>query len=195
MREEHGVARELAYAIQNGTPTTQAAMAQEMGPQDATVRNLAAVNDGRARLQGMFDTVNTRTAGMVMGGLALGAMVMSAARPNAGSTPLMVDGEMPSAALQNAPGEALTASEARAMSVDGPSPYDLLNRPQGPGVTHMVEGSGLSIRGAVQGLAGMTQAGNYINMMTRGNARGSVLINDTRRPITPNYLDRINGEY
>jgi len=195
MRDEHGVARELAYAIQNGTPTVQSAMAQEMGPQDRTVRNLAAANDGRARLQGMFDTVNTRTAGMVVGGLALGAMVMSGMRPNASSAPLMVDGEMPSAALQNAPGDALTASEARAAAVNGPSPYDLLNRPHGPGVTQMVEESGLSIRGAVEGLAGMTQAGSYINMMTRGNARGSVLINDTRRPITPNYLDRINGEY
>ena len=52
-----------------------------------------------------------------------------------------------------------------------------------------------SIRGNVQHYAGLAEASNMIGQFTGGNAAGSIRINDSRRPITQNYVDRLLGEY
>jgi hypothetical protein len=194
--DEVGVARELFAAITSGKATMQSGMAAEFFGDKAN-QNLAKAEVLRQAASNLMDKIDVRGAGLAVGALALGAITVGAVSGGATSSPLMVEGEMPVAGLNRAVSDGfLEGSEARGMS-GGPMSdvYDMTNTPQGHGVTYMSGGAGFDIRGATSSLANTETSRAFINLVTKGNARGSVVINDTRRPITPNYLDRLNGEY
>ena len=55
--------------------------------------------------------------------------------------------------------------------------------------------SSYMIRGDLPSGVGLTGAMDFASSMTGGRIGGSVRINDTRRPITRSYTDRLMGEY
>lgn len=69
------------------------------------------------------------------------------------------------------------------------NPYaDIGNRPIHQRSTYVSNPNAYSMRGEITSLSGIGMMQNYLNM---ARSSGSITINDTRRPITPNYLDRM----
>lgn len=50
------------------------------------------------------------------------------------------------------------------------------------------------VRGQIPSTGGAGMAANYLGTLP-GGTRGSIMVNDQRRAITPNFLDRASGEY
>jgi len=77
-----------------------------------------------------------------------------------------------------------------------PAPdHGMLSRPINMGSTYMTRPSSYNISGNVHSGAGLENIANYIGTMTGQGAAGSIRINDSRRPITRSYVDRLMGEY
>ena len=55
--------------------------------------------------------------------------------------------------------------------------------------------SSYQVRGQIHGEGGAARLSDYMSVISGGRASGSVSINDARRPITANYVDRLLGEY
>jgi len=132
-------------------------------------------------------------AGLSM--LALGAM----GSPGYAATPISVPGEAtdPAVADAIARGNLFQGNDPQVTpeSMQQEQGYAMMNSPINRGTTYMQRPGAYSIRGNVQHYAGLAEASNMIGQFTGGNAAGSIRINDSRRPITQNYVDRLLGEY
>jgi hypothetical protein len=67
--------------------------------------------------------------------------------------------------------------------------------PQQIGTTYVQGRSTYSVRGILHGIGDVANATNYLSTISGGNMRGSVSINDNRRPISGSYVDRFFGVY
>lgn len=67
--------------------------------------------------------------------------------------------------------------------------------PINTGATYATRPNSYQIRGEVSSGSGLSNFGSYFNQLTSGTGRGVITINDQRRPITRNYMDRMLGEY
>ena len=132
-------------------------------------------------------------AGLSM--LAMGAM----GSPGYAATPISVPGEAtdPAVADAIARGNLFEGRDPQVApeSMQQEQGYAMMNSPINRGTTYMQRPGAYSIRGNVQHYAGLAEASNMISQFTGGNAAGSIRINDSRRPITQNYVDRLLGEY
>lgn len=131
------------------------------------------------------------------GALALGGMLGYEGYDNEA---MVMPGEMPPQSVSSA---------ISAMSLfDGPQvgmpaeqmgaqgdPYAMMNRPINTGTTYMNGPNPYQIRGQVSGTSSLGEVSGYLSTLTQGMGRGSLRINDTRRPITSSYVDRLTGEY
>lgn len=73
--------------------------------------------------------------------------------------------------------------------------YAMMERPINTGSTYMEKPNTYQIRIEAQSPHSFANAANYMSQMPGMSRGASVSINDTRRPITGNYLDRLVGEY
>ena len=137
------------------------------------------------------------------GRLALGALASSAVfgMMNGGSAPepIIMPGENPSRGVLGAvaSGNLFTRADSEVSPEQMVAPdnqYDRMN-PMHTGAAYAVRPNSYEIRGEVSTGSGLTTFGSYFNQLTGGNGRGVITINDQRRPITRNYVDRLLGEY
>ena len=135
---------------------------------------------------------------MGLGAMAVGAMAMGDG--GYAPEPLMMPGDMTSPAVSNAmaTGQLLASGGGEGPQADQfamqQDRYAMMDRPINTGTTYVepvnsyqvgVEtGSPFSIKGAA----------SYMSQIP-GISNTSVTINDTRRPLTNSYLDRLTGEY
>ena len=75
-----------------------------------------------------------------------------------------------------------------------PTQYDRMT-PINTGAMYATRPNAFQLRGEVSSASGLSTFGSYFGQLTNGAGRGVVTINDQRRPITPNYVDRLMGEY
>lgn len=125
-------------------------------------------------------------------GLGAAALVTSLLRENELPAPLMMPGEM---GISNnssiIPNDDITISPEAMGTV--PSNYDEVP-PINSGRTYINKQNAYQVRSEVTSSRGITSIMSYFNNLTNGSGRGIVTINDQRRPITPNYVDRLLGE-
>lgn len=74
-------------------------------------------------------------------------------------------------------------------------PYFVGDSPINIGTTYAAKPNSYQIQGTVPNAIGVSGSVDYLNRLGNGTMRGSVNVNDRRRPITANYLDRLNGDY
>jgi hypothetical protein len=68
---------------------------------------------------------------------------------------------------------------------------NLMDRPINPSTTYTGRRNAYQIRGSLRNMAGL---GDVSSFMNRIGGSTSIRINDTRKPLTPNYIDRITSE-
>jgi hypothetical protein len=180
------------------TSGVQAGMAASYG-RSAAKRALGVAEGAWGRVVGAAGKVDARMAGLVTLGLGAGAALvgMSGIDPH-DSTPIMAAGEMPSAYVQKGIGSFNLLDQSSAGHAGGgpvSDPYDMINTPMNMGTTYVGRNNGYNIRGESGSMAGTGAVSSYLAQLTRGFGRGSIQINDMRRPITSNYVDRLTGEY
>ena len=136
-----------------------------------------------------------------MGGMAalgVGALVSN---EGYGATPLVGDMETIGAATRSSieAGNLLRQQGGQGPSPEqmqqGIDPYAMMGRPINTPTTYMNKGSSYQVRGEINSGGGLSTLNNYMSSLGGGGGGGSVRINDARRPITQNYLDRLSGEY
>lgn len=182
---------------------TEAAALMEFSA-DSMPKAVAPLSSAIDKAGDFFSKLDRRIAAPLAVGagaamLALGAI----GAPAYSSTPLTGAGEVVGAGLQQqiAQGNLFRSpdpSVAPEALQPRPAPdYGMLNRPINVGSTHLERPSSYSIRGELQDPSGLQSAVGYINRLTggAGGAAGSIRLNDTRRPITRSYVDRLMGEY
>lgn len=165
-------------------PTTQA-----VAEASATISNVQ-------RLVGKIDAHMT-------GKLALGALVSASVfgMMNNGLSPepIVMPGENPSPSLMSsiASGNLFDRRNAE-VSPEQLAPvanqYDSMP-PINSGTAYATGINSYQIRGETSNGSGLATFSSYFNQLSGGNGRGVISINDQRRPITRNYVDRLLGEY
>jgi hypothetical protein len=162
--------------------------------QDAVI----AAEGAFARVRAAAGKIDGRMAGIATLGLGAGAAILGMAGADGyDSEPLMAPGDMPSSYVQKeiSSFNLLDNSSAREQGSPMSDPYDMMNTPINTGTAYMNRPNGYNIRGEIGSMGGVGQVGGYVNNLTRGFGRGSIMVNDTRRPITSSYVDRMAGEY
>lgn len=181
-----------------GTAGVQAGMARGYGRNQAQ-QALAIAEGAWGRVSAAAGKIDAKMAGLFTLGLGAGAAVLGMVGADGyDSQPLMMPGEMPSAYVQKGVGSfnLLDQSSARE-NASGPisDPYDMINTPVNTGSTYVSRNNGYNIHGEAGSMGGVGKLSSYLNTLTRGMGRGSIMVNDMRRPITSAYSDRLMGEY
>ena len=76
-------------------------------------------------------------------------------------------------------------------SLGGGPQNDMIQRPINTGETYFSRQNAYQIRGGISSASGI---GGAMDMIMGMGGSGSIRINDTRRPLTANYIDRLLGE-
>lgn len=147
-------------------------------------------------------TASDLLSAKAMGPLALGAvgsvLVQAALGSNNYSpTPLLAPGETVSAEVSHG----IAYNMVFGQKQHGPSPEQLQQSagtdgfmPASPGTTYFQQQNAYQLYGETTDAGASGEIANYMAQLTRGLGSSSVTINDRRRPITQNYMDRIAGE-
>ena len=151
---------------------------------------------------GRITAAGSKLDGRLMGAVGIGLMGSMAFFGATGiggysPKPLMVD-NMPNAYINREVSSFNLLNQQEAYQEGQASlhdPYNLNDRSINMGATTVIPPSGYNVRGEVPSSSGLSELNGYINVLTKGYGRGSILVNDTRRPITPAYMDRLMGEY
>lgn len=120
--------------------------------------------------------------------------------PDYSSEPLVAPGEYVSPTVQNAISEgSLFQNKDPEIDPDTfglrPAPnYDMLNTPIVQNNNYINKPNSYQIRGTINNGVGSRNTMHYLDSIA-GGFSGSFRINDTRRPITSSYVDRLMGEY
>jgi len=139
-----------------------------------------------------------------VGALALGAMgslALMGIMGNQGysNEPLIMPGEgrSPRTAGQVAAGNLFSSRQIgmNAEEMASRGSYATMNPVLEAGSTYVQKPNGYQIRGETNSGYGLGSLGNYWNQVSGGTGRGSLMVNDARRPITSAYTDRLMGEY
>ena len=183
--------------FREGRGSLQAGMAS--GLDRGAAHNIQAGVEGLwGRVGAAAGKIDGRMAGLVTLGLGAGAAIVGMVGADGyDSAPLMAPGDMPSAYVQKGIGSfnLLDSSPARSQQMPMSDPYDMINTPINTGTTYMSRNNGYNIRGETGNMGGIGKIGSYLSTLTRQSGRGSITVNDQRRPITSNYMDRAMGEY
>ena len=168
---------------------------------DDIVQNAGAtIEHAFAGIRSAVGNMDRKTQGLLaMGGMAalgVGALISN---EGYGATPIVGDmetigastrGAIAAGSLLGQQGSQGPSPEQMQQSID---PYAMMGRPINTPTTYMNKGSSYQVRGEVNSGGGLGTINNYMN--TLGGSGGSIRINDARRPITQNYLDRLSGDY
>jgi hypothetical protein len=189
-------AAEKAFQILNSMRTFQAGIIGEYSGDHA--RSMIAGAGGVVNaVQSTFARMNKSTMGLAAMGIA-GSMATLGVISGQGyaAEPLTVEGEVIPNQVQNA----IAASRVMQRPDHGPSPqqlspignqYGMMDRTINPRTTYMRPPNSYQIRGQISSESGMGQINSFMHRLSGNGIGGSVRINDTRRPITQNYVDRL----
>jgi hypothetical protein len=160
------------------------------------------VAHGAQQLGNLFSKIDKRMAVPLAIGAGASMLAMGAVgSPGYAAEPLSGQGEYipPEVSDAIASGSLFANRTADVRPEDlgsHPSPdRGMMDRPINVGGTYMDRPSSYQIRGELPNGMGLGNAMAHIRSMTSGGVAGSVRINDTRRPITRSYMDRLMGEY
>lgn len=167
-----------------------------------TAKSMAAGAENMLnKISAAAGNMNTKTMGIVAGGLAAG---MAAAGLISGGgfspEPMSVPGEVVSPRVRNA----ISQGSFFGTHSTGPTPqqmqhprdhYAMMDRPINVPSSYLNAQTGYKVRGQLSNPTGISALSSYMGALSGGNAQGSIRINDARRPITSNYVDRMLGEY
>lgn len=190
---------ELAFvqALAGSNMETAGAAAFSDSPQVS----IGSASKGVGQISNLLSKIDKRMAAPIAIGAAASMFAMGAiSTPGYAATPLTMEGEYvpPQVSDAIASGNLFSnrmANVAPESLGRPPSDYGMLDRPINSGGAYMTRPSSYQIRGVLPNGFGLDGAMKYVGAMTGGGASGSVRINDTRRPITRSYTDRLMGEY
>jgi hypothetical protein len=124
--------------------------------------------------------------------VGLGAMVGS---PGYSAEPLIAPGEVVTPRVKDAVAAgSLFDQSVKAPMAENFASSDRLNitdRPINPGTAYFERRNAYQIRGGLRNRSAIGEVSNFISGI---GGSASIRINDTRRPLTPNYIDRITSE-
>ena len=168
---------------------------------DSPQVGMAHASKGVSQISNLLSKIDKRMAAPVAIGAAASMFAMGAiGTPGYAATPLSVEGEYVSPQVSDAISSGSLFAN-RPVSIEPgslgrpPTDYGMLDRPINSGGAYMSRPSSYMIRGDLPSGVGLTGAMDFASSMTGGRIGGSVRINDTRRPITRSYTDRLMGEY
>lgn len=182
----------LMMAIRSGTGFNAASLEGFRGPD-----YLAKTSTGAGLVREALSRIDTHMTGkMAMGALASVAL-MGMVGNNTSPEPIIMPGENVSGGvLDSIRSGSLFDRKDPDISPEQfapqPNQYDTM-RPINTGVSYATRPNSYSIRGEVSSNSGLAQFSSYFNQLTGGMGRGNVSVNDQRRPITRNYVDRLLG--
>lgn len=168
---------------------------------DSPQHGMAGFSKGLGQITNLIDKLDKRMAAPIAMGAAASMFAMGAiGTPGYAATPLSAPGEYTSPQVSNAIAQGSlfknSGGHIAPESLGRPSSdYGMIDRPINSGGAYMSRPSSYQIKGVLPNGFGLNGAMKYVGAMTGGNAAGSVRINDTRRPITRSYTDRLMGEY
>ena len=172
------------------------------GTSGTTAKSVAAsAGTAVSRIQAAARRMDGKTMGLAAMGIA-GSMAAIGLMTGGGyaAKPLTMPGEVVSPQVR----ESLASGNAFRGQQVGPTPesmqrkqdrYAMMNRPINSGTTYMNRPNHYQIRGQIPTSRGIDGIQSFMSGLPGGGGRGSVTINDTLRPITSNYMDRLLGEY
>ena len=183
---EEGNASE-AFATMAAGEDMASAVLQASGDKSANIGSaMSAAKHVTHQVGNALSTMDSKYMGMVAAGILGAAAIGSAIMQDQYSPQSMYLPEPPR--IQDPPSVMPGGSgEVDAYATAG----RVLNTPS----TYLPASNSYSIRGTLSNLGSAGAMGGYLSNASRGNLSGSLRINDTRRPITSNYLDRLTGEY
>ena len=185
---ENPVALEVLNTLRGGQTLQGGAIEGFMGRSQGARTELAV----DAMREGAMKIGNHMMAPMalgVLGAVTVAGMMGGGLAPE----PIIMPGEIPSGSMS-----AGSLFNRRDPQVDPGSlgqqgsQYDTM--PGMVGETYAVRPNSYQIRGEVSSGSGLATFGSYFNQLSGGSGRGQITINDQRRPITRNYVDRLMGE-
>lgn len=206
-----GTAGSMAHAIEknpfaafadllSGIHMESAALRAASGSPQTTATGV--MGKGLGQLTSLLGKVDRRMTVPIAIGAAASMLALGAVgAPAYASESLSMPGEHTSPQVQQAIAQGgLFQSQGGRVSPEQlggrpSSDHGMLDRPINSGSTYMERPSSYNIYGKVPNGAGISSAAGYIGAMTGSRATGSIKINDTRRPITRSYVDRLMGEY
>jgi hypothetical protein len=151
------------------------------------------------KLGGTAGRMDKRLMGIAAAGVAGSVMVGGMLSNGYSPEPLVTAGEVVSPRVRNE----IASSSLFSTKQAGPTPADLTGRQTGyldmsqrpinMGTAYMEGQNSYQIRGQINSTRGIAQVQSYYETLTGGRSTGSIKINDARRPITANYLDRLMG--
>lgn len=201
MGAEDIVEAERAFNVIRGMQTQQGSMIAGFG--DDVMRNVGAMAENAiSNIRSAAMRMDRKTQGLIAAG-GLAALGVGAIVSNEGysAEPIMGPMETMSRGTRNAmaSGQLLQQRDHVGPRPEnfqrGVNPYATAGRPVNMRDTYMTRPSSYQVRGQIYGDTGVGEIGGYMNNVSGGNVTGSVRINDARRPITQNYVDRLMGEY
>ena len=163
-------------------------------------------HDGGRALRGAIEEVakdtksalssaNMKLLGPLAVGVA-GSMLVGAAIGDKGysSTPLIQPGEISDHRVNAAIAAGRLGNDHGPISPESiePGPHmDMVNRPINTQQAYFARKNAWSVSGQILGADGMSGLNRMLGSL---GGQSSVRINDTRMPITPNYIDRVTGD-
>lgn len=195
------VEAERAFNTLRAAQTTQGGMIAGFG--DDMFRNVAAqAGNFFTNVRSAAQRLDRKTQGMLaMGGMAalgIGALVSN---EGYGAEPIVGDMETVSPRVRSGitTGKVLSQRDntgPRPSDFErGANPYATQGRPVNVPTTYMNPPSSYQVRGQLYEDNSIPRLSSYMSTVSGGNVAGSVRINDGRRAITQNYIDRLMGEY
>jgi hypothetical protein len=196
--ERSNVSSRQAYDYvfrQRGSPEVAAALAEI--PQDVGERLSEVVSSRLGQIKAATSRFDRRLITPIALG-ALGTMALGSLLGREGYSPdaMIMPGEVVSPRVTKAIHNGTLFSQESV----GPTPEDvqrqdevagLMQRPLVPGESYFARRNAFQIRGEVKNFSGMTPITQFLNGV---GGSASVRINDTRRPITTAYTERLMGD-
>jgi len=175
--------------------------AMEAGLALETTTGLAGTMDEIAATTNRITSATQKLDKRFLGPVAAGVGITLALKGVMGSegyspTPMLSAGEVMDSGVATAirRGELFAPREDNMPTPEslGGGPHnDMMHRPVNTGETYFSRQNAYQIRGEVPSTSGVRASMDFLAGI-RGS--GSIRINDTRRPLTPNYIDRLMGD-
>jgi hypothetical protein len=173
-----------------GSATLEGFMGPSMGAK--TEAAVDALREG-------FSKIDSHMTGRLALGALASAGVYGMMTGGVSPEPIIMPGETPNARVMSdiASGNLFNRRDPEVSPEQMVAPDNQYDRmvPINTGTAYAVRPNSYQIRGEVGSGAGLATFSSYFNQLTGGNGRGVITINDQRRPITRNYVDRLLGEY
>ena len=167
------------------TPSSQQAIAEASNTISAVQRMGSKMDSHMTGKLALGALASAGLFGMMSGGMS--------------PEPIIMPGESTSPSVMNgiASGNLFNRRDAEVSPEQMIAPGNQYDRmgPINSGTAYATRPNSYQLRGEVSSGSGLASFSSYFNQLTGGNGRGVISINDQRRPITRNYVDRLLGEY